>query len=111
MPSVPLSTFFSYAERFPGTALSLLLEQVPQRSEVEVQVGVLEPERRLELLHAVGEEHERLPEPLDLVVVERPLLHAAKRLTFHQLPQELDQRQDELCKAAFDLLRVGVDAP
>src|SRR5690349_6825360 len=111
MPSVPLSVFSSYAGRFPGTALSLLLEQASERTEVEVEIGVVEPELPLQLLHAVGEEHERLPETLDLVVVERALLHAAERLALHQLPQELDQRQHELGETALDLLRVGVDAP
>src|SRR5689334_1250410 len=98
MPSVPLSLFSVYAGRFPGRALSLLLQQVSERTEVQIQVGIREPELRLELLHPVGEEHEGLSEALDLVIVERPLLHASQRLPLHQLPQELDQRQHELRK-------------
>src|SRR5918992_1116637 len=68
-------------------------EQIAERPEVEVQVAVLEAELALELLHPTLELHERLAEPLDLLVGERALLHPTQRLPFHQLPEELDQRQ------------------
>src|SRR5437762_2386590 len=96
MPSALLFSFVAYAGTFPGRPLSLLLKQVPQRPEVQVELGVLESERRLQLLHALLEPHERLAEPLDLVLRERALLHPPDSLTLHQLTQELDQRQNQL---------------
>ena len=80
------------------------LQKIPERSEVEIQVRVGEPELLLQLVHALGELHERLPEPLHLLVVERPLLHAAERLALHQLPQQLDQGEHELGEPALDEL-------
>src|SRR5205085_1190845 len=97
--------------RFPRYSTFTPSEQTPERAQVEVELRVLQPERGLQLLHALLEEHERLSEALDLVVSQRALLHPAERLALHQLAQELDQRQDELRQTAFDLLRVGVDSP
>src|SRR3954468_8814909 len=110
MPSLPLSVVcIAFAQGFPAGALSFLSKQLSERAQVQVELDVLEPERRLQLLHALRKPHEGLSEPLDLVIRERALLHPAKRLALHQLAQELDQRQDELGEAALDLFRVGVD--
>src|SRR5215210_1624246 len=82
-----------------------------ERAQVEVQIAVLEPELDLELLHPLCELHERLTQALDLLVGERPSLHPPERLALHQLPQQLDERQDELREAALDPLRIGLDPP
>jgi beta-phosphoglucomutase-like phosphatase (HAD superfamily) len=46
------------------------LQQVSQRPEVQVQVVLRQAELARQLLHALLEEHERLPEALDLLGVE-----------------------------------------
>src|SRR4051794_22700492 len=84
-------------------------QQITERSEIEIQVFLLEPEVLRELVHALLELHERLPETLDLLVVEVPHFHAAERLALHQLPQELDQGEHELSEPTLDVLRVGLD--
>jgi hypothetical protein len=88
----------------------LPLQKTPDRTEVEVEVLVPQAELRLQLFHPLGETHERQAELLNLLVVERSLFHAPQSLAFHQLAQELDKGQHELCEAALDGLRVTVDA-
>src|SRR3954470_8854824 len=91
--------------------LSLALsQQAPERPQLQVEVLVLEAELRFQLVHALGELHERLAHPIDLVVGEHSFVHPPQRLAFHQLPQELDERQDKLCETTLDRLRVGADA-
>src|SRR5204862_1959937 len=85
--------------------------QVSKRSEVEVQVRVVEAEVRLQLVHPLLELHERHPQPLHLVVAERAAFDAPERLALHDLAKELDQCQDELREPALELLRVRVDPP
>src|SRR5947207_1232364 len=106
--SATFSTSFSDAIR---SSFSRVSQQAPERAEVEIQVLVTEPELRLQLVHAFGELHERFPEPLDLVVVERPALHPVQRLSLHQLSQELDECQHELGEPALHRFRVGRHAP
>src|SRR2546421_8949800 len=86
------------------------LEKIPERPEIEVQICVRETELGLELVHPVGQLHERLPEALDLRVVERSLLHPSQSLPLHQLPQQLDERQHELGEAPLDRLGVGANS-
>src|SRR6188474_2096282 len=86
------------------------LQQVAERTEMQVEVAFLELEMLGQLAHTAIEEHERLAQPLDLVVRQRPGLHPPQRLALHQLAQQLDQRQDELGEAFLDLLRIGVDS-
>src|SRR4051812_42662916 len=100
---------------FPGFVVASLRttgensHQIAERSEIEIEVFLLEPEVLSELVHALFELHERLAETLDLLVVEVPHLHAAERLALHQLPQELDQREHELREPALDVLWVGLN--
>src|SRR4051812_46329622 len=96
---------YNEVEAIRGTS-----EEVAERSEIEVEVAVLEPELGLQLLHPLRELHEGLAEPLDLVVRQGSVLHAAERLPLHQLAQELDEREHELGQAALDPLRIGVDS-
>src|SRR5436190_12855896 len=84
-------------------------EKVSERPEVQVEVAVLEAELGLQLVHASRELHEGLTETLDLLVRQRSLLHATKRLSLHQLPKQLDECEDELREPLLDLLGVGVD--
>ena len=83
-------------------------EQIAERPEVEIEIALLEPEVLRELVHALFELHERLAETLDLLVVEVPRLHAAKRLTFHELPEQLDQSEHELREPALEALLVAL---
>ena len=64
-----------------------------------------------QLVHPLGELHERVAQALDLLIGERPGLHPVKRLPLHQLPQELDERQHELREAALHSLSVDGHAP
>jgi hypothetical protein len=97
---------------FPKTHLSFLAsEQRAERTEIEVEVLVTQAELLLQLVHALRELHERLPQPLDLLVVERSRFHAPDRLPLHELAQELDEGQDELGEAALDRLGICRDAP
>src|SRR3954471_13943402 len=89
----------------------LLSDQVSQRPEVEVEIVVLEAELGLQFLHPVSQQHERLAEPLDLVVGERPALDPTESLALHQLAKQVDQRQHEPCEALLELLRFGVHSP
>src|SRR3954447_12949573 len=106
--SATFSTSFSDAT---CSSFSRYSQQASERAEVEVQVLVAQSELGLQLVHALGELHERLPQAFDLVIGERPALHPMQCLALHQLPQQLDQRQDELRKAAFDRFGIGRDAP
>src|SRR3954464_3188659 len=100
---------------FPGFVVASLRtngensQQITERSEIELEVFLLEPEVLRELVHALLGLNNRLAETLDLLVVEVPHFHAAERLALHQLPQELDQREDELREPALDVLGVGLD--
>src|SRR5512135_1150692 len=87
---------------FPTARFHAWLQQIAERAEVEIEVSLLQPEVLGQLAHAAVELHEGLPQPLDLVVAEVAGLHAAQRLALHQLPQQLDQREDELGEALFD---------
>src|SRR5436190_1721060 len=86
------------------------LQQIAQRTEIQVQIALFELEVLGQLAHAAVELHEGLPEPLDLLVGKRSGLHPPQRLTLHELPQQLDEREDELRQAFLDLLRIRVDA-
>src|SRR5205823_776031 len=87
------------------------LQQSSQGTEVQVQVTVVEAEVALQLLHALGEQHQRLPQALDLFVAQIAGLDSAQRLTLHQLAQELDDREYELRQPPLDALRIGVHPP
>src|SRR5919109_3008488 len=111
-PSVSPFAFADCSAVSPERCFSCLdLKEVAERPEVQVQISVLEPEMRLQLLHAPVEPHERFAEPVDLVLAQVPLLHPGQRLSLHELAQELDQREHELREAALDLLGIGVHAP
>src|SRR3954469_19991640 len=86
-------------------------EQVPERPQIEVEVAALEPEVPLQLLHPLGELHERVAEALDLLVGESPRLHPPQRLPLHQLSQQLHEREHELSEPPLDAFRIRVDPP
>src|SRR4051794_5994917 len=95
---------------FIAIALSpFVSHQTAQRPKVQVQVLVLQPERLLQLFHPLLEQHEGLAQPLHLIRRETAALDPAERLALQQLPQQLDQRQDELRKALLELVAIGVD--
>src|SRR3954447_11356231 len=71
------------------------LDQIPKWAEIEVEVLALQPELALQLFHPLLEQHERLPQALDLVRRQRAPLDPMKRLTFHELTQEIDQGQHQ----------------
>src|SRR5436309_14879425 len=88
--------------------VSSRLHQVPEGTEVQVQVLVCEAELLLQLVHALVQAHERGAEALDLVVVERAAVHPPQSLTLHHLAQQVDDRQYALREAALDALWIGV---
>src|SRR5919199_3002517 len=97
LPSFEDSLPYPQASRFHAR-----LQEISQRPEVEVQVAVFQLEVRLQLLHPRLELHERLAHALDLLVGQRAVLHAPQGLALHQLPEELDERQDELRETLLD---------
>src|SRR5207247_9160705 len=68
------------------------------------------PEVLAPLLHPPFGLHAALPEAVDLLVRERALLPPAERLPFHQLSEQLDERQHELRQTLFPLFGIGIDA-
>src|SRR4029079_17414507 len=71
------------------------LEEVSERTEVEVQIPVFQAELRFEVVHALVELHERLAELVELLVGQRSAFHPAERLALHQLAEKLHERQEE----------------
>jgi hypothetical protein len=71
-------------------------QQPAEGAEVEIQVFLRQPKVVSELLHPLLERHQRLTESLDLVTAQPTGLYSPYRLPFHQLPEQLDQRQHEL---------------
>src|SRR5579884_3081165 len=114
MPLLLLSLFSPevVAASFPRPSLLMrLLQKAPERAEIEVEVLVAKTERLLQLVHPLAQPHEGQSEPLDLLVAERPGVHAPQRLALHQLAEQLDQRQHELREPLLHLLRVRGHAP
>ena len=66
-------------------------------TEIEIEVLGLEAETFADFPHRFLELHQREADGLHLHRRERVVLHPADRLTFHQLAQELHDRQHELC--------------
>src|SRR4051812_29780826 len=91
-------------------ASSARSQEFAQRTQVDVEVLVLEPETLLQFLHPLLELHERLAEAFDLVFGQRAGFHAADGLALHELAEQLEQREHELCEPAFDVVRIGVHA-
>src|SRR3954471_13487572 len=92
----------------PPPSVRMSLQQVSQRPEVQVQVVLRQAELARQLLHPLLEEHERLPEALDLLGVGGAGVDPAQRLALHELAQQLDDREHELSEAALHVLRLGV---
>src|SRR5882724_2232256 len=86
------------------------IQQTAQRAKVQIEVLVAQPERLLELLHAVRQRHQSQAEALDRLVVEPPGLYPAQRLPLHQLAQQLDDGQNELGETLLDGVGIGGDA-
>src|SRR5687768_15060155 len=93
----------------PARLVTVASQQPPQRAQVEVEVAVCEAELSLQLVHPLGQLHEGLAEPLDLLVAERSALHPAQRLPLHQLTEELDEGEDELREPALHALGIRFD--
>ncbi len=49
--------------------------------------------------------HERFTHLLDFLIAERAALHAADGLPLEQLPQKVDQGENQLGEALFDIFR------
>jgi hypothetical protein len=87
--------------------VSWLVEQVPQRAEIDIEA--VELEVLLEGGHLLLEAHQRRPEALDLRRVQAPALDAAQRLLLEEPADQLDERQDEPGQPALDLIGLEVD--
>src|SRR5579875_905389 len=87
----------------------LVLDQLSQRSQVEVQVLASQTEDVLELLHSLGQRLEGAAESLLLLRGQRPRIDTPQRLALHELPQELDHGEHELGEPLLERLRIGGD--
>src|SRR6201991_4071901 len=81
---------------------SVAPEEGAEGAEVEVQVAQCQAVAAAQVRHRRVEPEQRLPERLDLVVAEVALVDPAQRLPFHQLPDQLDDGEDELEQVALD---------
>src|SRR3954454_16530407 len=86
------------------------LDQPSKRSEVEVEVLVLDLERLLEFVHSLLQQHEGLAQALDLIRGERAAVYPAQRLALHQLAQPLDQQKNQRRQVLLEVLAIGVAA-
>src|ERR671936_1447863 len=85
-------------------------EEVSERAQGDVQVLLREAEVLPQLLHPLFERHQRLAEPLDLLVAQSSGFHSPDRLALHELPQELDEREHKLGQAPRHVLTIlGLD--
>jgi hypothetical protein len=86
---------------------SSLGQERAERPEVEVEVFRRRSEVVLQPLHGLIEPHERQAELLDLLVGQvLVLVHAPEGLFLHQLPDQLDDGEDEGREVVLDGLRV-----
>jgi hypothetical protein len=97
-------------ERATPAAASSVLTKSAQRTEVDVQILVGEPEGFLELLHSLVQLQERKPKSFDLLVRQSAAIHATNGLMLQNFPEQFYHGQYESRKAVFDMFRVSVDA-
>src|SRR5262249_17139293 len=93
-----------------GGLLWLGSDEAAERTEVEIEIFGSRADPPADVADRLLESHECLAHVLGLRGGERTGIHAADRLTLHQLTQELDQRENEPRDRALHVLRIGVPA-
>src|SRR3954451_6876020 len=86
-----------------------VVEQGPEGSQIEVEVGRGEAVPGLQLVHRLLQAQQSEAEGLDLLLGEIALVDAAQRLRLHQLADELDDREHELEQLPGHGGGIGVD--
>ena len=86
------------------------LAEAAERTEVDSQIGRGEAKLFGHLADFSFELHERFAHLLDLFLAEGASFHPADGLAFEQLPQEIDQSQNELGQALLDIVGRKFDA-
>src|SRR5215217_1218916 len=95
--------------RYTTSLRSIGRQQRTERAEVDVEVLWRQIEMLTEFGHLLFEQHQRRADAFDLFVRQVTALDSAYRLPFHELPQKLDQRQDEAHQSLFHRGGIGVD--
>src|SRR6185312_9415259 len=86
------------------------LHELSKRTEIEIEIVGREAELRADLADRRFELHQRVADGLHFLARQRLLLHPPDRLTFHQPPEELDDREHQLRDRALHILGLGVPA-
>src|ERR1700682_4520205 len=91
---LPLKSFVPLRASFPLRASSPSRASIQRsdRTEREIQVVVLKSERALQLRHSLFQLHQGVAEALDLVLGERPAIHATESLLLEESPHQLNDR-------------------
>jgi hypothetical protein len=99
--------------RFPfkmKTAVVLSLTKSAQRTEIDIEIFVREPECLFELVHSLVELQKCEPESFYLFVGECPAIHSTDGLVLQNFPQQFYHGQHESRKTVFNTFGVGIDA-
>src|SRR5215217_3300403 len=86
-----------------------LLQQLPERTKVKIQIILSESEIIAKLSHAVLEEHECASDAFGLFRSHRAGIEPAHRLPFHQLTEQLNQCEYQLHQATLHRFRISID--
>src|SRR5256885_2687718 len=111
-PSARAGTTTANTQRAAVTigAGTRMLEEPPQRAQVEVELVGREAEARGHVAHGLLQPHERHADVLRLLRRQRAALHAPDGLALQELADELHERQHEPRDRLLHVLRVGVPA-
>jgi len=85
-------------------------EQLADGAQIEIELVRRNVELLREVLNRFLKSHQRKPDPLRLIVGQRPSFHAADRLPFEQLTDQFDQREDQPQHGTANVVRVGIPA-
>src|SRR5665213_4443745 len=85
----------------------LLSSQQLDGTEVEVEILRRQVEHPADVANGALDLHQRLANGLRLLLRHRPGFHPPDGLAFHELADELDERQDELDDRPLDLGGLG----
>src|SRR5438067_10311933 len=92
-----------------GGALLLLRHQVSKRPKIQIEILVLQAERRLQFVHFLLEPEQGFAQSFYFVLAERTRLDPSDSLLFQQPSDKLDQGQDKLRQTLFHRVWVRVD--
>src|SRR5215216_3370821 len=81
-----------------------------ERPEIDVEVFRCQVEMLTQFGHLFFQQHQRCANSFDLFVRQVTPLDSANRLTLHELPKKLDQRQDQAHQSLFHRGGIGVDS-